>query len=670
MEDSLSSPSANTGDDAADGTKDNKVTSAGDSNNSNNDSTVKTEGTAFEDSVEISTHENASGDSDGSDIGQHRQQSDNEKVAFNTDPSVVVTPTMTESSQPTTTTAEVPAPDKVTEESKKEVEDGETSSLVNEANEEGKQEEALGDRQQSSENQQQPSETGAVPGAFACSNPPSLVKGSATMMDTNSATDASNQPTTASTGSLLNDNEEENAGYIRRHASVMKPMEEGERCRKPAQQPGAIAVTPISNSRQSQQQERGNTTATSSAAAVAEQQSSPKPQRQELVSFETEITRKLPTSPIGERGSIPGSRSQHEQSSPKPQRQELVAFESEITSKLTTSPIGTTSAITTSRAELESFSDEIAAKSRPSATEPSKSQSTINSTYNYSSTRRITPGAVYIPPDEDELMLAAALHEDNNGSNNSNPNSTNQSRNAINGTGQQDPHRQQSSRVSLRASMRDSKRFSQGTIAAIPLESWNILEEEERVKELEERASKLQYELDNAPRAEVVGSTTEFHPSSLHLIREASSHAGGDLSERSEAQTKQPLWWKWVFVAVSILIIVVIVVAVVLSKSSTSSAKPMDVVGEVDATKTPTMSPTGFSPESLPPTLQRIQERGFVKCRGSPDEVDSGVGFSVDMVCRSCHITSIAGFSNLFGFSHSMLYFFSQSSVLLLQPQC
>ena len=458
-----------------------------------------------------------------------------------------------------------------------------------------------------------------MPGAIACTGPPPLVKGNATTMDAD--TNNRQQGQNVRTESLLDDTEEATSGYIQQHASVMKPMEEGRSSRaRSEQKPGAVSVQPGSRPGQLQDLE-GNlkTDDTATSMGQSNEPSSPKSQHQGLGELESDIESKVAVS--------------EETSSPKPQRQELQAFESEITSKLRTSPTTTSPSrvpppSASLRSELESFSNEVAAKSGISTTSSTlrsaSSSSMVSDTYNYSPRRRINPGVVHMPPDERELMMAAAAAENNSetderGNASNNPDSSNH--NSDTGNDVEQPQRHQPSQTLLR----DSKLLSQGTIVALPLESWNVMEEQERVKELERRAQSLQYERDNAPRAEVVGSTTEMGLPSTQF-----DTSGGSEHGESSSDNKRTFLWKLLLVAVLMLIIVIVVVAVGLAKSS-STDRPLDSRGEDDGLA-PTMSPTSISPNNLPPTLQRIYDRGYVICRGSPDEVQTGVGFSVDMV--------------------------------------
>ena len=85
------------------------------------------------------------------------------------------------------------------------------------------------------------------------------------------------------------------------------------------------------------------------------------------------------------------------------------------------------------------------------------------------------------------------------------------------------------------------------------------------------------------------------------------------------------------------IMMTVITITVILPKLSQDDFSPdgSNIVDDDMVDAIPTLSPSaliGGSLSSLPPTLKLIKDRDFVKCRGDPDELNQGYGFSIDMV--------------------------------------
>lgn len=126
-------------------------------------------------------------------------------------------------------------------------------------------------------------------------------------------------------------------------------------------------------------------------------------------------------------------------------------------------------------------------------------------------------------------------------------------------------------------------------------------EEEGGQTEWKERASELQQAIDNAPRAQIV-----------HVEAE----------ERKLSRKMRRSQWLWCWLVLVPVVGVAAAVAVSLTRRRESSSE------------TTSTSATTSTTVVLPPTLEIIKKRGFLKCRGTVAEVEVGQGFSIDM-CRA-----------------------------------
>jgi hypothetical protein len=71
------------------------------------------------------------------------------------------------------------------------------------------------------------------------------------------------------------------------------------------------------------------------------------------------------------------------------------------------------------------------------------------------------------------------------------------------------------------------------------------------------------------------------------------------------------------------------------SRNSSSTGGKENQESQNNVTNAPTMIPS-----TLPPTLEAIQERGYIRCRAVPSEREQGFGFSIDLV-RSIEDTNL-----------------------------
>jgi hypothetical protein len=104
-------------------------------------------------------------------------------------------------------------------------------------------------------------------------------------------------------------------------------------------------------------------------------------------------------------------------------------------------------------------------------------------------------------------------------------------------------------------------------------------------------------------------------------------------TEENKEQNQPPtLWQRYtipIFLFVFIMIFILVMVLTFAGGNDDDTIQSLPTV---------TMSPSdqnqdvsGWDPV-LPPTLQAIQDRGYIRCRASPSEQDKGFGFSIDLV--------------------------------------
>ena len=145
-------------------------------------------------------------------------------------------------------------------------------------------------------------------------------------------------------------------------------------------------------------------------------------------------------------------------------------------------------------------------------------------------------------------------------------------------------------------------------------QAWGVEEDQKRLEELEKQAIELKHERDNAPRAEIV--------------RVDSSRKRQSIIDITISR------WKTRFTVLLVIVLLLIIAAVTAitivltgdKDSEDSSSGLSDSVSLANDANTTII---------LKPTLEAIRERGYINCRGVPLEMETGIGFSVDMV-RYC----------------------------------
>ena len=138
----------------------------------------------------------------------------------------------------------------------------------------------------------------------------------------------------------------------------------------------------------------------------------------------------------------------------------------------------------------------------------------------------------------------------------------------------------------------------------------------------------------------------------------------GESSEAESVARESTVATKWksgtLFIVLSSFVIVAVVLVALIIENNKQDKQannaiqqmenndgflyPVDIEQETTAAQSewlylslpPTASPTKAEP--ILPTLQRIHNRGHVICRGDPDELKQGFGFSIDMVCSRCRV--------------------------------
>ena len=175
--------------------------------------------------------------------------------------------------------------------------------------------------------------------------------------------------------------------------------------------------------------------------------------------------------------------------------------------------------------------------------------------------------------------------------------------------------------------------------AATITQAWGVEEDQKKFEALKKHAVELQNERDNAPRAEIV----------MVEPRKSQINKGAVAISR----------WRCRFLSLLSLVLLLLAIAVTAillvanredEPDYPPSPAPSSELFMDNTTDVPVQAPT--IPPTLPPTLTAIKERGYIKCRGVPEEVETGVGFSVDMVgfiilsflwlLLTCSATSIA----------------------------
>ena len=143
--------------------------------------------------------------------------------------------------------------------------------------------------------------------------------------------------------------------------------------------------------------------------------------------------------------------------------------------------------------------------------------------------------------------------------------------------------------------------------------AWGVEEDQKRLEELEKQALELKNERENAPRAEIVRvESSRKRDSMINMV----------ISR-----------WKTRFVILLVVVLILIIVgATVIGIAVADNKKGSD---ESSLDDTGDVLPSGMDrnrPIILKPTLEAIRERGYINCRGVPQEMETGVGFSADMV--------------------------------------